>query len=213
MSTALLSATALRWFDHAGVLVFALSGASLAARKHFDVVGVAVLAGATGLGGGIVRDVLLGDTPPRALSVASYLLLPLIATMAVMAVHRWVLRLGRIVAVFDAAGLGLFALTGAVRTLDQGHPWWTAVLLGAISAVGGGVIRDVLARDVPLIFRPDSELLAIPATAAAAVSTLCWHLEMLNPLVATAIVAITFITRLLALRHTWTAPVPRGLSV
>lgn len=213
MTTDLLSAAALRWFDYAGVAVFALSGASLAARKRFDVVGVSVLAGATGLGGGMVRDVLLGVTPPLAVRQVSYLVIPLGATLAVMAAHGLVLRLRRIVAIFDAAGLGLFALTGAIRTLDLGNPWWTAILLGTMSAVGGGVIRDVLARDVPLIFRSDSELLAIPAAAAAGAATLCWHLNVLNPALAGLIVAVTFITRLLALRHAWTAPVPRGLSV
>lgn len=208
-----LSATALEWIDHLGVFVFALSGASLAAGKRFDLVGVGVLAGTTGLGGGIVRDVLLGDTPPLALRTVTSTVLAAVATLIVMAAHGWVLRVQRVVVLLDAAGVGLFALTGAVRTLERGNGWWAAILLGTMSAVGGGVIRDVLARDVPVIFRPDSELYAIPAALTAAAAALCWQLRVLHPLVAAAIIAMAFLVRVLALRHAWTAPTPRDRMV
>ncbi|MCC6438281.1 MAG: TRIC cation channel family protein [Acidimicrobiales bacterium] len=213
MATGLLSASALQWIDQLGVLVFALSGASLAARKRFDIVGVGVLAGATGLGGGMVRDVLLGDTPPLALRSVAFMILPAAATLIVMAAHGWVLRVERIVLMFDAAGLGLFAVTGATRTLERGNGWWAAILLGTMSAVGGGVIRDVLARDVPVIFRADSELYAIPAALTAAAATLCWHLRALDAIVAGAIICVAFTLRLLAIRHAWTAPTPRDRMV
>ncbi len=146
-----LDVSALRALDFAGVFVFALSGAALAARKKMDLVGVITLAGVTGVGGGIVRDVLLGDTPPLALRTPIPLLLAAIAALLVMRAHSIVRRLDRQVIFFDAAGLSLFAVSGAVRTLNAGLGWWAAILLGAVSAVGGGVIRDVLVRELPMV--------------------------------------------------------------
>lgn len=142
-----------------GVFVFALSGAALAARKKVDLVGVITLAGVTGVGGGIVRDVLLGDTPLLALRTPIPLLLAAIAALLVMRAHSIVRRLDRQVNIFDAAGLSLFAVSGAVRTLNAGLGWWAAILLGAVSAVGG-VIRDVLAREIPMVFHTASGLYA-----------------------------------------------------
>ncbi len=199
----------LRWCDYVGVFVFALSGASLAARKQMDLVGVLVLAGVTGLGGGMLRDVLIGAAPPLALRSPIPLLLPAAASIVVMAAHGAVLRIERQVLVFDAAGLSLFAVTGAVRTLDASLGWWAAILLGAISAVGGGVLRDVLARDVPLVFRAESGLYAIPAAMAATAATLAREADVASPMVLIAVISLAFGFRIAALRRQWTAPQPR----
>jgi uncharacterized membrane protein YeiH len=143
--------------------VFALSGASLAARKGFDVVGLLVLAMATGLGGGILRDVLLGDLPPVAMRHQLYLAAPIIAALVVLGGHHAVEKMWRPVLVFDAAGLGLFSVVGTAKALDHSLGILPSVLLGVTTAVGGGMLRDVLAREVPSVFRADSALYAIPA--------------------------------------------------
>jgi uncharacterized membrane protein YeiH len=126
-----------------------------------------------------------------------------------MAAHSAVVRVERQVLVFDAAGLSLFAVTGAVRTLDAGLGWWAAILLGATSAVGGGVLRDVLARDVPLVFRAESGLYAIPAAMAATAATIAHRGNGVGPAPLVAIIVVAFGFRIAALRRQWTAPHPR----
>lgn len=198
-----------RALDLGGVFVFAVSGASLAARRRFDVVGLLVLATATGLGGGILRDVLLGDVPPVALRDQVYLAMPLVAAALVLVGHHLVERLERPVLVFDAAGLGLFAVVGTAKALETGLGVLPSVLLGVMSAVGGGVIRDVLARDVPVVFRADSALYAIPAALGAAATAAVWSNGSLDPAPAVAIAAAVVTLRLLSLRRGWRAPTPR----
>jgi uncharacterized membrane protein YeiH len=195
--------------DLAGVLVFALSGASLAVRKGFDLVGILVLATATGLGGGILRDTLLGDVPPVALDDQRYLAVPLAATALVLVGHRAVERAARPVLVFDAAGLGLFAVVGSAKALDHGLGVLSSVLLGVTTAVGGGVLRDVLAREVPTVFKADSALYAIPATLGAAATAAVWSWDVLAAPEAVAIAGAVLALRLLAMRHGWRAPTAR----
>lgn len=199
-----------RALDLAGILVFALSGASLAARRRFDVVGMAVLATATGLGGGIVRDALLGDLPPAALRDQRYLAVPLVATAIVLVAHHVVERMQRPVLVFDAAGLGLFCVVGTAKALDRGLGVLASVLLGVLTATGGGVLRDVLAREVPTIFRSDSVLYATPAAVGAAATAAAWANDALSAPVAGAIAASVLALRLVALRRGWRAPVARA---
>ena len=174
-----LDPTLERALDLGGVFVFALSGASLAVRRGFDVVGLAVLAVATGVGGGITRDVLLGDLPPAAVRDQTYLVVPLVAAAVVLLGHRVVERLARPVLVFDAAGLGLFCVVGAAKALDAGLGVLASILLGVVTAVGGGILRDVLARDVPTVFRPDSALYAVPAVVGAAAVAATWSADRL----------------------------------
>lgn len=195
--------------DLAGVFVFALSGASLAARKGFDLVGILVLATATGLGGGIIRDTLLGDAPPVALDDQRYLVMPLVATVVVLVGHVAVERVARPVQVFDAAGLGLFAVVGSSKALDLGLGVLASVLLGVTTAVGGGVVRDVLAREVPTVFRADSALYAIPAALGAGATAVAWSNDALAAPQAIAIAAAVLVLRLLAMRQDWRAPTAR----
>jgi uncharacterized membrane protein YeiH len=204
-----LEPTLERALDLGGVLVFALSGASLAARKNFDVVGILVLATATGLGGGIVRDTLLGDLPPVALRDQLYLAAPLMATVVVLVGHSAVEKMSRPVLVFDAAGLGLFSVVGSAKALDHGLGVLPSVMLGVMTAVGGGVLRDVLARDVPSVFKPESALYAIPATVGAAVTAAVWSRDALSAAGAIAIAVAVVLLRLLAMHHGWRAPTAR----
>jgi uncharacterized membrane protein YeiH len=204
-----LDPTLERVLDLAGVLVFALSGASLAARKRFDVVGILVLATATGLGGGILRDTLLGDLPPAALRDQLYLAMPLVATGVILVGLHLVERMHRPVLAFDAAGLGLFSVVGTAKALDHGLGTLPSVLLGTMTAVGGGVLRDVLARDVPVVFKPDSALAAIPATLGAVATAALWSQDAFGAPQAAAIAVAVLVVRLLAIVRGWRAPTAR----
>lgn len=198
-----------RALDLGGVFAFGLSGALLGAQKRFDVVGISVLALATGLGGGMMRDVLIGDTPPVALRDQAYLVVPLVAVVVVVVAYRTVERLRRPVLVFDASGLAFFCVVGSAKALDYGLGSLSALLLGVITAVGGGVIRDTLARDIPSVFKPDSALYAVPAALGAAVTTVLWWRDALNATSATATVCGVFALRVLAMHFNWRAPTAR----
>ena len=204
-----LDPTVARVLDLAGVFAFALSGAQLGAQKRFDVVGIATLAVATALGGGMTRDVLLGDTPPVALRDQAYLLVPLVATVIVLVAHRVVERINRPVLAFDAGGLAFFCVVGTAKALDAGLGAVSSVLLGVVTAVGGGVIRDILAREVPSVFKPDTALYAIPAAAGAAAIVALWPHDAVNATTAAVTVAVVFLLRMLSLRFHWRAPTAR----
>lgn len=201
-----------RVLDLTGVFVFALSGASLAARKRLDVVGITVLAAATALGGGMMRDLLLDDLPPVALRDQLYLAMPLAAAALVLVAHRFVERTQPLVAVFDAAGLSLFAVVGSAKALDHGLGVLPAIVLGVMTAVGGGVIRDVLVQEVPAVFRPDRALYAIPAALGGCATAAAWSQDALGGAVAGGIVLAVFGLRLLAIRFSWRAPTARGAA-
>ena len=202
------SAAALVVLDLLGSFVFAISGALVAVRKGFDVFGVLVLAGTTGLGGGFLRDVLIDATPPAALADWRYLIVPVAAGLVTFVFNPAVGRLERVINVFDAAGLGLFCVTGALKALDYGLGPVPAALMGMVTGIGGGMARDLLAGRVPVVF--SSELYATPALLGATWAVLAdgWGLDV--GFVAIPGVVICFGLRVLALRRNWRAPVPGG---
>lgn len=194
--------------DLVGIFVFAISGALVAVRKDLDVVGVLVLAGTTGLGGGFLRDVLIDATPPAALADWRYLLVPIGAGLLTFRFHPTLGRLERTVNFFDACGLSLFCVAGALKALDYGLGPVPAALMGMVTGIGGGMLRDVLTGRVPVVFR--GELYAIPALAGALVAVLGTRAELPAPLVSVTGAAVCLVWRLLALWRHWQAPVPRG---
>src|SRR5690606_28663249 len=140
----------------------------LAVRKGFDLVGVLALSVVTALGGGAIRDVLLGATPPAAVTDGWYLTLSVSTGLVMMVAHRVTHpRVRRTVLIFDAAGLGLFCVTGTRKAIEFQVGVPGAIGLGVVTATGGGVLRDVLAGDQPQMFRPDSVLYSIPAGVGA----------------------------------------------
>ena len=157
--------TVINILELVGLYVFATSGALMAIDKGFDVVGILILAMLTALGGGILRDLIIGDTPPAAFSNVNYLVIPLIAAVVTFFAHPLVKRLSFTVLVFDAAGLGLFCVTGTLKALDFHLGSLQAVLLGITTAVGGGVLRDITARETPALVQVDTDLYSIPAAA------------------------------------------------
>ena len=204
-----LDATLERTVDLVGVFFFAVSGGLLAVRKGFELVGVIALSLVTALGGGVLRDLVLGATPPTAFSDVLYLVVPLVASAIVFVAHRPIeRRLSTPVQLFDAAGLGLFAVTGAVKASAFEASVVGAVLIGVISAVGGGIIRDVLANDPPHLFHPDSRLYAIPAALGATVIVVAWRNGFYSGGVAIVVAVAVFAIRLAALRFGWRAPKP-----
>ncbi|KRF17315.1 hypothetical protein ASG90_08455 [Nocardioides sp. Soil797] len=196
--------------DLLGIFVFAISGALVAVRKELDVFGVLVLAGTTGLGGGFLRDVLIDATPPAALTDWRYLLVPVGAGLITFSFHPALGRMEPYVHVFDAFGLALFCVTGAIKAMEYGVGPAPAALMGMVTGIGGGMARDLLAGRVPVVFR--GELYAIPALAGAAVvATLHWF-EQPIWLAAVAGGGLCLVWRLVALRRNWQAPLPSGSS-
>jgi len=206
--------------DVVGVFVFALSGALAAVRRGLDLFGIMVLAWVAGLGGGIIRDLFLGITPPVGVSDWRLLASAVTAGLLVFLLHgRWQVVASRhpdarwrrvpiSIRLLDAAGLAVFAVSGAVVALHADAGSLAAVLIGGITAVGGGLLRDLLSGQVPEVLR--RELYAVPALAGAALVVLLDAMGMLSSLTAWAAVALVFVTRVVAVTLDLNAP--RALS-
>jgi uncharacterized membrane protein YeiH len=196
--------------DLVGIFVFALSGGLVAVRKDLDLFGVLVLAGITGLGGGFLRDVLIGAVPPAALADWRYLLVPVAAGLLTFRFHPALGRMERLVNVFDAAGLALFCVVGALKAVEYGLGPLPSALMGMVTAIGGGMLRDVLAGRVPIVLR--GELYATPALVGAGIAVAGVAAGLHEVPVAVAGAAVCLVGRLLAMRRGWTAPRPSGAA-
>jgi uncharacterized membrane protein YeiH len=191
----------------AGTFVFGLSGGLAAVRARLDLFGVIVLATVVGLAGGIIRDVLIG-TPPATFRDWRYLAAAAAAGLVCFFAGRVLERVERSIMFFDALGLGLFAVTGATKSLQFGLGPVQAVLLGTITGVGGGVLRDVLLREVPTVLREG--LYAIPALLGAAVLVVAQALGSTNPLFPVVGVLVCVAVRLVGLRYGVSVPTSPG---
>jgi uncharacterized membrane protein YeiH len=195
--------------DLAGIFVFALSGALVGIRKDLDVVGVLVLAGVAGLGGGMIRDVLIGAVPPASLTDWRYLLVPALSGVVALRFHPSLGRIERHINVLDALGLGLFCVTGSAKAMLYGLGPVPAALLGMLTGIGGGVLRDLLAGRTPLVLK--QEVYALPALAGATVVAVTWELGLYRSWLAIAAAALCITIRLLAIWRKWDAPRARDL--
>ena len=211
MSTVIVSPVVQEILDLIGIFAFALSGALLAVRKRFDAVGIAVLAEVTALGGGVLRDVVLGALPPVAFTDMGYFVTPFVAAALVFFWHPRLARINRFVLFFDAFGLGVFCVAGTIKALNYGMHVLPAVALGVLTAIGGGAMRDVLAREVPALLHPASEIYAVPALLGSALVGLLAVLHVLNPITSALAALFAVSVRLLALRYGWRAPLARGV--
>lgn len=142
-----------------GTLAFAISGIRLASAKRFDWFGAYVVGFTTAIGGGTLRDMMLALTPFWMMD-PTYLVVTAIALVTVVGLGRYLIRLQNTFFIFDAIGLGLFTVVGVEKTLDAGFPLWVAVIMGTITGAAGGVLRDILINEVPLIFRKEIYALA-----------------------------------------------------
>jgi uncharacterized membrane protein YeiH len=195
--------------DLVGIFVFAVTGALVAVRKELDVFGVVVLAVTTGLGGGFIRDVLIGAAPPAALEDWRYLMVPVGAGLLTFWFHPVFSRLEKAMNVFDAAGLALFAVAGALKAMDYGLGPIPATLMGLVTGIGGGMVRDLLAGRVPTVMQR-GELYAIPAAAGAAVAAFGTELEAPTLVVAALGAVLCFGWRVVAMWRGWHVPVSQG---
>ena len=194
--------------DLVGIFVFAVTGAMVAVRKGLDLFGCLVLGVTTGLGGGFLRDVLIGAVPPAALADWRYLMAPVSAGLVTFLFHPAVGRMERTINVFDAFGLSLFCVTGSLKALEYGLGPVPAALMGMVTGIGGGMMRDILAGRVPVVFR--AELYATPALAGATGAVLGTRAGLPGTLVAIAGAIVCLVWRLLAVWRRWHAPMPRG---
>jgi len=195
--------------DLCGTFVFALSGAMAGIKHRLDIFGVLVLSFAAANSGGILRDLLIGAIPPPGIADWRYIT---VSVLAGVATFRWgsiVDRLQNSVQIFDAAGLALFAVSGAQKALDFHMGPVTAVLLGMLTGIGGGMVRDVLSAEVPSVLR--GEIYAVAALAGAAVVVLGRLMHFPSTAVAIAGAALCFGLRYMTIRHGWHLPVA-GLS-
>lgn len=196
--------------DLAGTFVFALSGALAGVKRKLDLFGVLVLSFAAANAGGITRDVLIGAVPPAAISDWRYLVVSLVAGLITFYLSPAIVRLWSPVLLFDAAGLALFAVAGAQKSLDYGLNPVMATSLGMLTGIGGGMMRDVLLAEIPAVLR--SELYAVAALAGAGVVVIGHLLQWPAVPIAIAGVALCFGLRVMAIRHGWQLPVARFID-
>ncbi len=189
----------------AGTFVFGLSGGLAAVRARLDLFGVVVLAAVVGLAGGIIRDLLIG-TPPATFRDWRYLAAVAAAGAVCFFAGRAIERAERSITIFDALGLGLFAVTGATKALTFGLGPVQAILLGTITGVGGGMLRDVLLRQVPTVLREG--LYAIPALLGATVMVVAQEAGSTSPVFPVLGVLVCVAVRLFGVRYGVDVPTP-----
>ncbi len=188
----------LYYWDLLGVFFFCISGALAGDQKGMDLLGCYILALVTGIGGGTLRCMMVGDTP-FVLQDPAYILTAGIATFAALYIPSLWHRYSREVSVLDALGLGIFACIGADVTLNHGFEWWAAAGMGVVTAVFGGVIRDVFRNDVPLVFR--KEIYATAALGGALLFMIMLHFGVNKEISMTVGTVSTAVVRLLAIRY------------
>lgn len=193
--------------DLVGTFAFGLNGALTAVRvARLDIVGVLALGVITALGGGIIRDVLIGAIPPATFRDSRYLALAVGGALVAFGLSRRLDRLETPIVVLDAVGLSVFAVIGAEKALEFGLGVGPAILLGGVTGVGGGVIRDALVGEIPSVLRAD--LYAIPALVAAALTVGAVRAGIYGLPAALGAATVCFAIRLLGVRFRLNAPGP-----
>ena len=190
--------------DLLGTFVFAISGALTASDKKLDLFGASVIALVTAIGGGTTRDVLIGAQPVGWLTDTNYLLVVVLAIACSFLFKKYIMKLRRTMFLFDSIGLGIFTVLGLQKTLAFGLSPVVAVIMGAVSACFGGVVRDVLSNEVPLIFR--KEIYATACLAGGALYLLLQFFLVPQDMVILVTVCFVIGLRLLAVRFHWYLP-------
>lgn len=196
--------TLLYAFDLIGTAAFAASGAWAGVQRRMDLLGVLVLGIVTAIGGGTLRDILLGDLPPFSLKDETYLYLSIGVSLAVFIWHRHFDKIHNPLLYFDAVGLGTFVVIGVGKALALHTGYLVAVIMGVMTATAGGMIRDVLSGQVPLILQRE---VYASACIAGGVLLVALYQTALPPALAAVLAAVLTIgLRLLAIRHNWELP-------
>lgn len=196
--------------NFAGIAVFAASGAMVGVRKDFDMWGIVTVGVLTGVGGGVLRDVLLGLNPPTSVENYGNALTATIASLLVFAFHPAFTKLRKSILVLDAFGMGLFAATGASIAVDVGVSSFAATAVGLMTAIGGGVLRDVISNEIPLLLQP-ADLYAIPALLGATIVAVgSYHTPVPQWVWLTVGSILATGLRLLGLKFGWRLPTARN---
>lgn len=192
------------FIEYIGAFAFAISGIRLASAKNFDWFGAYVVGLVTAIGGGTLRDLLLGLTP-FWMTQPSYLIVTAIALISVILFSKYLIRLSNTFFIFDAIGLGLFVVVGIERTLMQDFPFWVAILMGMITGSAGGIFRDILINEVPLIFRKD--IYALACVVGGLVFFCCYKLGASNVLTQIISAVSVILVRILSVKFHISLPV------
>lgn len=196
-------------FDYLGTFAFAISGVRLAAAKEFDIFGAYVVGFVTAVGGGTIRDLCLGLTPFWMIQ-PSYVIITALALLFTIIFRKWVVPLNVTFFLFDAIGLGLFTVVGLEKSLAAGFPFWVNIIMGSITGAAGGMFRDVLINEVPLIFRKDIYAVAcVGGGVLYYILTLCGCPAIL---VQIATLASVILIRVLAVHYDVNLPSLRPLT-
>lgn len=190
--------------DLIGTAAFAASGAWLGVRRHMDLFGVLVLGLVTAVGGGTLRDILLGDIPPFSLQDETYLYVAIIAALFVFMNRERFKLFENPLLYLDAVGLGTFVVIGTTKALDFKLGFLGAVLMGVMTATAGGVVRDVLANEVPLILR--KEIYASACLAGGVLLVILEQADVARPTAALLAAVTVIAVRLLAIHYNWSLP-------
>jgi len=197
-------------FDAIGTIAFAIAGALVGVQKRLDIFGVVILALTTALGGGMVRDVIIGNIPPAALRNESFVLLSVITAVLVFLIHEYIIKFNLLIQICDAIGLGAFAVAGAAVAVQYGQIGVLPVtLLSVVTAVGGGVLRDIFVQEIPGIFC--KEIYAVAALAGA----LCYYYiypRFGEGAAMNVCFIVTTASRLVAMKYNINLPYPRSRS-
>jgi len=194
----------INFIDYLGTFAFAISGMRLASAKRFDWFGAYVVGLVTAIGGGTTRDLLLDVTPFWMLQ-PSYLIVTGFALLFVIFLGKWVIRLHNTFFIFDAIGLGLFVVVGIDKSLELNYPFWVAILMGMITGSVGGVIRDILINEVPLIFRKD--IYALACVVGGLIYFVSFKLNFSPVVMQTTAAVSVIVTRVIAVKYHISIPV------
>lgn len=196
------------WCDYLGTFAFAISGIRLAAAKRFDWFGAYVVGFVTAVGGGTLRDMMLNLTPFWMTQV-SYMVITGLALLFTIIFSKYVVRLDNTLFLFDAIGIGLFAVVGVAKTIDAGFSWWLAIVMGTITGSFGGMLRDTLINEVPLIFRKD--IYAIACVFGGAVYVFMLHFRLASlPVIQFVSAASVVLVRILSAHYHISIPAFKG---
>ena len=193
--------------DWVGTFAFALSGGLLGVQKRFDLFGILFLSFVVAVVGGMLRDVLIGAVPPVAIADVHYFAIAMVGGLITFFWYPKVASRQRQILLLDAVGLALFAVTGAQKAIDYGINPLMAAILGMMTGIGGGMVRDVLAGDVPFVLRAD--LYALAALAGAAIVSLGTLIGVKPTYLMLLGAVVCIFLRLMAIYYNWRAPLAR----
>jgi uncharacterized membrane protein YeiH len=191
-------------FDLGAVFVFGITGALAAMSRGYDFIGLFALAFVTGVGGGLIRDsVFIQHGPPAVATDWRYFFAIILSGIVGLLFHKQKKHMGKIIAFFDALGLGAYAVVGVQKALDASLSMPASIMVGMINAAGGGLLRDILVREEPLMFKP-GQLYVLAALAGCVLFIILTRYSGIQAEVAALVtIAFTFILRVLAIKFNW----------